>query len=54
LEYLLGRQRPDGAWALDQRRDRLPFDVGKPGQPNKWLTLDALRVTKLFYGQGGA
>jgi len=24
--------------------------VGQPGQPNKWLTLDALRVIKLLYG----
>ena len=25
--------------------------VGQPGEPNKWLTLDALRVVKLFGGQ---
>ncbi len=49
LEYVLSRQRPDGGWVLDQRRPRLPFDVGQPGHPNKWLTLDALRVVKLFY-----
>jgi hypothetical protein len=46
----LGRQLPDGAWPLDKERERLPFDVGRAGEPNKWLTLDALRVVKLLYG----
>ena len=49
LDYLLDQQRPDGAWTLNQRRRRLPFDVGQPGEPNKWLTLDALRVIKQFH-----
>jgi hypothetical protein len=42
--YLLSRQLPDGAWPLDQSPYRPPFDVGPVGEPNKWLTLDALRV----------
>jgi hypothetical protein len=46
LDYLLSRQRPDGAWPLDLKTYRLPFDVGQPGEPNKWLTLDTLRVLK--------
>ncbi len=50
-EYLLSRQLPDGTWPLDQSAPRPPFDVGQPGQPNKWLTLDALRVIKLLYGR---
>ena len=49
MEYLLGRQLPDGAWPLDQSAPRPPFDVGQPGQPNEWLTLDALRVIKLLH-----
>ncbi len=48
MEYLLSRQLPNGAWPLDQSPRRLPFVVGEPGQPNKWLTLDALRVVKLL------
>jgi hypothetical protein len=51
MEYLLSRQSPNGTWPLDQSPRRPPFDVGQPGQPNKWLTLDALRVIKLLYGQ---
>ncbi len=49
IEYLLGRQGTDGVWRLDQVPHRPPFDVGQPGEPNKWLTLDALRVLKLLY-----
>jgi hypothetical protein len=48
LDYLLSRQRPDGTWPLDLKTYRLPFDVGQPGEPNKWLTLDALRVIRLL------
>jgi hypothetical protein len=49
LEYLLSRQGTDGTWLLDQVPRRPPFDVGQPGEPNKWLTLDALRAIKLLY-----
>lgn len=52
MEYLLSRQLPDSTWPLDQSAPRPPFDPGQPGQPNKWLTLDALRVIKLLYNQG--
>ncbi len=51
LEYVLSRQLPGGAWPLDHTPHRPPFDVGQPGEPNKWLTLDALRVTKLLHTQ---
>jgi hypothetical protein len=49
MEYLLSRQTPGGAWPLDQSAPNPPFDVGQPGKPNKWLTLDALRVVRLLY-----
>jgi len=51
MEYLLSRQLPNGAWPLDQSTPRPPFGVGQPGEPNKWLTLDALRVIKGLYSQ---
>lgn len=51
LDYLLSRQQPSGTWPLDERPYRLPFDVGQAGEPNKWLTLDALRVIKLLRKQ---
>jgi squalene cyclase len=49
LEYLLGRQLPDGSWPLDEAWSQPPIDFGRPGEPNKWITLDALRVIKLLY-----
>jgi hypothetical protein len=51
VEYLLSRQLPNGTWPLDQRPDRAPLDFGRPGEPNQWLTLDALRVIKLLRGR---
>ncbi|HAL62065.1 MAG TPA: hypothetical protein DCP08_06635 [Chloroflexi bacterium] len=50
-EYLLSRQGADGTWSLDQAAPRPPLDIGQPGEPNKWLTLDALRVIKGLYSQ---
>jgi len=51
VEYLLSRQLPDGSWPMDESWPNPPIDFGQPGQPNKWLTLDALRVVKLLYSQ---
>jgi hypothetical protein len=51
VEYLLSRQLSNGAWPQDQSAYRPPFDVGSPGRPSKWLTLDALRVLRLLSGQ---
>jgi hypothetical protein len=53
IEYLLSRQLADGAWPLDKSPYKPPFEVGRVGEPNKWLTLDALRVIKLFHGRDG-
>jgi hypothetical protein len=49
MEWLLNRQLPNGMWPLDQSPSHPPFDIGQPGAPNKWLTLDALRVVKLLH-----
>jgi hypothetical protein len=51
MDYLLSRQSPVGTWPLDYCPARPPFDIGTPGEANKWLTLDALRVVKLYYGK---
>jgi hypothetical protein len=52
MSYLLSRQLPDGTWPADEVWPRSPIDFGQPGEPNEWLTLDALRVVKRFYSQG--
>lgn len=51
MEYLRHRQLSDGSWPLDHVVHKPPIDVGRPSEPNKWLTLDALRVVKLMHGQ---
>jgi hypothetical protein len=51
MEYLLSRQLPDGTWPLDESWSPSPINFGPVGEPNKWLTLDALRVVKLLYSQ---
>jgi hypothetical protein len=48
MEYLLSRQLPGGTWPLDQSPRRPPLDVGQPGKPSKWLTMDARRVVRLL------
>ncbi len=50
-DYLLSRQLPDGTWPLDESWPPSPINFGQVGEPNKWLTLDALRVVKLLYCQ---
>jgi hypothetical protein len=49
-DYLLSRQRSDGSWHLDQVPYRPPLELGQPGEPHKWLTLDALRALKILFG----
>lgn len=49
IECVRGRQREDGTWALDAA-PRGPTDLGRVGEPNKWLTLDALRVLAMAGG----
>jgi len=52
-EYLLSRQSSDGTWPMDESWPSSPVDFGRPGEPNEWLTLDALRVLKLLYSPQG-
>ncbi len=47
MEYLMRRQLPDGAWPLDEARARMPLDFGAAGEPNRWVTLDVMRVLKM-------
>jgi hypothetical protein len=49
--YLLNRQLPDGTWPMDSCWPSTPIDFGRPGEPNRWLTLDAMRVLKLLYSR---
>ena len=53
VAYLLSRQLPDGAWSMDQSWPDPPLDFGRVGEPNKWLTLDIVRVLKRMPTHGG-
>ena len=48
IETVESRQLPDGRWCLDVRhRDTLYEEIaGAPGEPNRWITLRALRALK--------
>ena len=46
LDYVISRQGSDGRWLLDEAWPEAPLDFGKPGKPNKWITLDAMWVVK--------
>ncbi len=48
VDFLMSRQLPGGGWALDQTVSHPPLDFGGPGEPNPWLTLDALIVLRLL------
>lgn len=49
-EWLLSRRQEDGTWPLDEEVFHPPADFGPAGQPNKYITLDALRVLKFVFG----
>jgi hypothetical protein len=46
VDYLLSRRLPDGSWPLDERPYKSPLDFGPSGEPNQWLTLEALLALK--------
>jgi len=48
---LPGRQDDRGKWALEETYNgRFQVDIEKKGRPSKWVTLNALRVLKRYYG----
>jgi hypothetical protein len=50
IELVTQRRQPDGRWLLDVRhRDTLHTEMaGDVGEPNRWITLRALRVLRWF------
>ena len=48
LEFIRGKQDEEGRWKLElDYTERSGMRFGKINQPNKWVTLRALRVLKL-------
>jgi hypothetical protein len=50
INLVLSRRQPDGRWLLDVRYPGvMPVELDDgPGQPNRWITLRALRVLKWY------
>lgn len=51
LELVLSRQDGQGRWALEHTPHNMWASFGRLGQPNKWVTLRALRVLRKAEGQ---
>lgn len=49
LDWLLDRRQKDGTWTLDEEVFHPQADFGRAGKPNKYITLDALRVFKSVF-----
>ncbi len=48
LKIVRGKQDDDGCWSLDYTPDNMWTSFGALGRPNKWVTLRALYVLKLW------
>ena len=59
VEVVLSKRDEEGRWALEYTPDNTWANFGKVGQPNKWVTLRALRALKgwgawPYYGPGAS
>jgi hypothetical protein len=51
IDAVVSRQDASGRWKLaDTFNGRFQVDIEAKGQPSKWITLNALRVLKAYYG----
>nr|MDO8099252.1 nitrogen fixation protein NifH [Candidatus Njordarchaeota archaeon] len=51
VDLLVSKQDSQGRWNLDNTfNGRFQLNIERKGQPSKWITLNALRVLKRFYG----
>jgi hypothetical protein len=49
LDHVIGKQRPDGKWIVQQKHPgQVHFDMEKAGAPSRWNTLRCLRVLDHF------
>lgn len=51
LEILISKQDDSGKWKLESTfNGKFQVDIEQKGKPSKWITLNALRVLRRFYG----
>jgi hypothetical protein len=50
LKIMISKQNPEGQWILENTfNGRFQTSIERKGKPSKWITLNALRVLKLYY-----
>lgn len=51
VDLVVSKQDASGRWKLDNTfNGRFQIDIEEKGKPSKWITLNALRVLKMYYG----
>lgn len=51
VDLLVSKQDKEGKWELENTfNGRFQVDIEQKGRPSKWVTLNALRVLKWYYG----
>jgi hypothetical protein len=51
IDLIVSKQDSDGRWKMENTfNGKWPVDIEEKGKPSKWITLNALRNLKRFYG----
>lgn len=51
MDLMISKQNEEGKWILENTYNgRFVTNIERKGKPSKWITLNALRVLKRFYG----
>jgi hypothetical protein len=51
VDVLISKQESEGRWKLETTfNGRMQLDIEEKGKPSKWITLNALKVVRRFYG----
>jgi len=52
VDFVVSKQNTQGRWILENTfNGRFQVNIEEKGKPSKWVTLNALRVLKRFYGE---
>jgi hypothetical protein len=51
IDLMISKQNDEGKWILENTfNGRFQANIEQKGKPSKWITLNALKVLKNFYG----
>lgn len=52
VDFVVSKQNTQGRWVLENTfNGRFQVNIEEKGKPSKWVTLNALKVLKRFYGE---